>query len=132
MKKEETPKKESIKQKLERIRKETVSKLKKEKKLEIKESYDDFLKSDNCDRRIYIMSALEEVVKIKRHYFDYYQMKSTVDIENTKGKICIMYYSFNDASKTETIKLVKDEKEIEIDEKDFKKLIKLLLKHIEK
>ena len=97
-----------------------------------KESYDDFLKSDNCDRRIYIMSALEEVVKIKRNYFDYYQMKSTVDIENTKGKICIMYYSFNDASKTETIKLVKNEKEIEIDEKDFKKLIKLLLKHIEK
>ena len=132
MKKEETPKKESIKQKLERIRKESVQKLKKEKKLEIKESYDDFLKSDNCDRRIYIMSALEEVVKIKRNYFDYYQMKSTVDIENTKGKICIMYYSFNDASKTETIKLVKNEKEIEIDEKDFKKLIKLLLKHIEK
>ena len=123
MKKEETPKKESIKQKLERIRKETVQKLKKEKKSEIKESYDDFLKSSVCDRRIYIMSALEEVVKIKRHYFDYYQMKSTVDIENTKGKICIMHYSFNDASKTETIKLVKDEKEIEIDEKDFKKLI---------
>ena len=42
MKKEETPKKESIKQKLERIRKETVQKLKKEKKLEIKESYDIF------------------------------------------------------------------------------------------
>ena len=132
MKKEETPKKESIKQKLERIRKETVSKLKKEKKLEIKESYDDFLKSSDCDRRIYIMSDLEEVVKIKRNYFDYDQMKSTFDIENTKGKICKMYYSFNDASKTETIKLVKDEKEIEINEKDFKKLIKLLLKHIEK
>ena len=132
MKKEETPKKESIKQKLERIRKETVSKLKKEKKLEIKESYDDFLKSSDCDRRIYIMSALEEVVKIKRNYFDYDQMKSTFDIENTKGKICNMYYSFNDASKTETIKLVKDEKEIEINEKDFEKLIKLLLKHIEK
>ena len=132
MKKEETPKKESIKQKLERIRKETVQKLKKEKKLEIKESYDDFLKSSDCDRRIYIMSALEEVVKIKRNYFDYDQMKSTFDIENTKGKICSMYYSFNDASKTETIKLVKDEKEIEINEKDFKKLIKLLLKHIEK
>ena len=156
MKKEETPKKESIKQKLERIRKDAVQKLKKEKKLEklkiqdvykveekpkiieteqkleIKESYDDFLKSDNCDRRIYIMSALKEVVKIKRNYFDYYQMKSTVDIENTKGKICIMYYSFNDASKTETIKLVKNEKEIEINEKDFKKVIKLLLKHIEK
>ena len=132
MKKEETPKKESIKQKLEKVRKESVQKLKKEKKLEIKESYDDFLKSDNCDRRIYIMSALKEVVKIKRQYFDCYQMKSTVGIENTKGKICIMYYSFNDASKTETIKLVKDEKEIEINEKDFKKLIKLLLKHIEK
>ena len=132
MKNEETPKKESIKQKLERIRKDAVQKLKKEKKLEIKESYDDFLKSDNCDRRIYIMSALEEVVKIKRNYFDYDQMKSTFDIENTKGNICIMYYSFNDASNTETIKLVKNEKEIEIDEKDFKKLIKLLLKHIEK
>ena len=132
MKKEETPKKESIKQKLEKVRKESVQKLKKEKKLEIKESYDDFLKSDNCDRRIYIMSALEEVVKIKRHYSDYDQMKSIFGIENTKGKICIMYYSFNDASKTETIKLVKNEKEIEIDEKDFKKLIKLLLKHIEK
>ena len=55
-------------------------------------------------------------------------MKYTFDIENTKGKICNMYYSFNDASKTETIKLVKDEKEIEINEKDFKKLIKLLLR----
>ena len=129
---EEKPKRVPLKQKLEKVRKESVQKLKKEKKSEIKESYDDFLKSSVCDRRIYIMSALEEVVKIKRHYFDYYQMKSTVDIENTKGKICIMHYSFNDASKTETIKLVKDEKEIEINEKDFKKLIKLLLKHIEK
>ena len=79
MKKEETPKKESIKQKLERIRKDAVQKLKKEKKLEIKESYDDFLKSDNCDRRIYIMSALKEVVKIKKNYRVFYNNKSNYD-----------------------------------------------------
>lgn len=124
---EEKPKRVSLKQKMEELRKSFVQdKVKKIKK----NSFDTYLKSDKVDRGIQILDGLRDKLELKRHFISQSDNKR-IFIFNEVEKQKTLVYEFEPTSLVETITIIDSEnKEIKIEEKDFSKLIKLLIKEI--
>ena len=124
---EEKPKKIPLKQKMEELRKGFVQdKVKKIKK----NSFDTYLKSNTVDRGIQILDGLRDKLELKRHFISQPDNKRTF-IFNEDKKQKTLVYEFEQTSLVETITIIDSEnKEIKIEEKDFSKLIKLLIKEI--
>ena len=124
---EEKPKRVPLKQKMEELRKGFVQdKIKKIKK----NSFDTYLKSDKVDRGIQILDGLRDKLELKRHFISQPDNKRTF-IFNEAGKQKTLVYEFEPTSLVETITIIDSEnKEIKIEENNFSKLIKLLIKEI--
>ena len=124
---EKKPKRVPLKQKMEELRKGFVQdKVKKIKK----NSFDTYLKSDKVDRGIQILDGLRDKLELKRHFISQPDNKRTF-IFNEDKKQKTLVYEFEPTSLVETITIIDSEnKEIKIEEKDFSKLIKLLIKEI--
>ena len=124
---EEKPKRIPLKQKMEELRKGFVQdKVKKIKK----NSFDTYLKSNTVDRGIQILDGLRDKLELKRHFISQPDNKRTF-IFNEDKKQKTLVYEFEPTSLVETITIIDSEnKEIKIEEKDFSKLIKLLIKEI--
>ena len=124
---EEKPKRVPLKQKIEELRKGFVQdKVKKIKK----NSFDTYLKSNTVDRGIQILDGLRDKLELKRHFISQPDNKRTF-IFNEDEKQKTLVYKFEPTSLVETITIIDSEnKEIKIEEKDFSKLIKLLIKEI--
>ena len=124
---EEKPKRVPLKQKMEELRKGFVQdKVKKIKK----NSFDTYLKSDKVDRGIQILDGLRDKLELKRHFISQPDNKRTF-IFNEAEKQKTLVYEFEPTSLVETITIIDSEnKEIKIEENNFSKLIKLLIKEI--
>ena len=124
---EEKPKRVPLKQKMEELRKGFVQdKVKKIKK----NSFDTYLKSDTVDRGIQILDGLRDKLELKRHFI-FQPDNKRIFIFNEVEKQKTLVYEFEPTSLVETITIIDSEnKEIKIEEKDFSKLIKLLIKEI--
>ena len=124
---EEKPKRVPLKQKMEELRKGFVQdKVKKIKK----NSFDTYLKSNTVDRGIQILDGLKDKLELKRHFISQPDNKRTFVFNETEKQKTLVY-EFEPTSLVETITIIDSEnKEIKIEEKDFSKLIKLLIKEI--
>ena len=124
---EEKPKRVPLKQKMEELRKGFVQdKVKKIKK----NSFDTYLKSDKVDRGIQILDGLRDKLELKRHFISQPDNKRTF-IFNEAEKQKTLVYEFEPTSLVETITIIDSKnKEIKIEENNFSKLIKLLIKEI--
>ena len=123
---ETTSKRIPLQQKVEELRKSfTSGKVKKIKK----NTFDEFLKTEANDRGIQILEKLKEKLEIKRHFvLPQENKRNFVFGENENQKTLI--YEFDPSASLENITIVKSDGEIKIEEKDFSKLIKLLIKEL--
>lgn len=124
---EEKSKRIPIKQKLEELRKGFLQdKLKKIKK----NSFDTYLKSDKVDRGIQILDSLKNKLQLKRHFVSKDDNKRFFVFNEGENQKTLIY-EFEPTANLEIITIVNSKnEENKIEEKDFSKLLKILIKEI--
>lgn len=124
---EEKSKRVPLKQKMEELRKSFVQdKVKKIKK----NSFDTYLKSNTVDRSIQILDSLKNKLQLKRHFISKGDNKRCFVFNEGENQKTLIY-EFDPTSNLEIITIVNSKnEENKIEEKDFSKLIKILIKEI--